>query len=460
MVLVKVDGKIYTLSDIDICGSKTIELLLDTCQSDEHTPITLDVLFSCQDWREYLNFLKSDEVVIVLSSLDKLNKYTTPYEISKTSITTLKIIDYLDNLQQGIRWCKLEYERYEKFKQVCDHNDSSDSDDSADSIDNGDYEDRRRTIHWNKIIIRDILVNVINNNTVFNPCQLLPTQLIIRFEDILSIIKILGDSEITTTFAKHIVDNLFAEHISWYYHQTCYKFNMSDISKYSIQDLESRKFIFKPTTTITNPTTNPIPPQTADHIVDNNKVLYKHMSPYHRSDYSSYQILLQQCDAKFISLRVAKYYPNIIVHPIRDCYLLCPNDKPYIQKQCSEAQISSDTVINVISVTCHDQPSLSSPLSQKQLSKQQKKDSILSHDESHKPLNTLFCPNNKYKPRDGFQTGTKIKNQPQNSNINTNCDTNYDLLSYNKPSTYNRDYYMFLPYEYDPIAKVVYAFSV
>ena len=52
-----------------------------------------------------------------------------------------------------------------------------------------------------------------------------------------------------------------------------------------------------------------------------------------------------------------------------------------------------------------------------------------------------------YKPFvDGYATTYKIRD--------------YDLLSYNKPSLYERDYYLFLVYEIDPISKIFYAFCV
>ena len=463
MVLVKVSGEVYTLSDVDICGSKTIELLLDTCQADEHTPITIDV-FSCQDWCEYLNFLKHG-VVTTSNNLSKLDK-CIEYDISQTSIATLKIIDYLDNLQQGQQWCKLEYKRYTEFKQTrrrrnsIESTNSSDSDNSSDCSDYSDddsYYESAANDHWDKMNIRDKLVSVINMHTAFNPCQLLPVELLIKFEDVLSSIKVLGDKEISNNFVKHIVNNLFGGFVKHNYYTTCYKRSMNDISKYHIQDLESYKVILKPSSSSSI--------QLDDYIVDNDRILNEYENFYYCNTYSPHQVLLQECDAKFISKRIAQYYPDIIVDSISDSYLLCPSDKPYLWWKKSERQISTETVITVISVTCYDQPP---PSLQQLLNPQQSQhtedtndtNNILLHSKLTKPVNTLYCPNSKYKPRDGFQTGIKIKDLSQDGNTTTNCNSYYDVLSYNKPSTYDRDYYIFLPYEYDPIAKVVYAFSV
>jgi len=38
--------------------------------------------------------------------------------------------------------------------------------------------------------------------------------------------------------------------------------------------------------------------------------------------------------------------------------------------------------------------------------------------------------------------------------------SNYTLLIYNSPTVYDHDYYVFIPHEYDPIAKLIYGFSV
>jgi len=61
-----------------------------------------------------------------------------------------------------------------------------------------------------------------------------------------------------------------------------------------------------------------------------------------------------------------------------------------------------------------------------------------------------YQPDNTYEPYVGYQTGITISGQM--------CD--YKLVSYNQPSIYGGNYCLYLPYEYDPIAKIVYAFCV
>ena len=57
-----------------------------------------------------------------------------------------------------------------------------------------------------------------------------------------------------------------------------------------------------------------------------------------------------------------------------------------------------------------------------------------------------YNPDNNYSPNIGFDIGLKIRD--------------YTLHLYNAPCSYGRDYYLFLPYEYDPINKIIHAFSL
>jgi len=67
----------------------------------------------------------------------------------------------------------------------------------------------------------------------------------------------------------------------------------------------------------------------------------------------------------------------------------------------------------------------------------------------------VYQYNNKYTPNVGYKTGITV------TGVNSdNSSFQYTVLSYNQPFTYDREYYMYLPYEYDPIANIVYVFSV
>lgn len=153
-------------------------------------------------------------------------------------------------------------------------------------------------------------------------------------------------------------------------------------------------------------------------------------------------------EVKLISPRVAEYYPDITVYELRDGdvnYIYCPNDKPHLWTERDPVP-DYDWLVPV-SVSCQ---------------------ATAQPGQMRGPLN-VYSDVSSYRPGTGFFTGITIKDfvgngdaghVPSDKRHQYRYIDAYKLISYNLPSTYSRDYYIFLPYEYDPIAKVIYAFSV
>jgi len=126
---------------------------------------------------------------------------------------------------------------------------------------------------------------------------------------------------------------------------------------------------------------------------------------------------------ELISPRVAERYYNINVFKYGDNMFLCPKNKPYL----------------------HDEPMF----------------------EGHKITGVKLCCINK---KSGIERILiQHNNTSQLNNWNNIHDTqihirdynkDYILYSFNKPSTYNRDYYLYVVYEYDPIDNRLIAFSI
>jgi len=107
-------------------------------------------------------------------------------------------------------------------------------------------------------------------------------------------------------------------------------------------------------------------------------------------------------------------------------FIYCPNDKPHLQYWVNRSIDGSNCGMYATCNNIETESSLILPIKR-------------------------YKQYAKYLPLEGFETGVNILSRQPGS---------YKLLSYNKPSTHDRDYYIYLPYEYDPIIKVVYAFCV
>lgn len=144
--------------------------------------------------------------------------------------------------------------------------------------------------------------------------------------------------------------------------------------------------------------------------------------------------------AEIITERVASYYPNLVTYAVYKHFVYCSDSKPYLYGQYSSELGPSQETIIYFTVTCSDQPQPELE-SEEELGKLKPK------------LVNLYSPASKYRPGEGFPTGVKLRGYG-------NDNSEYTVMSYNMPLTYNRDHYIFLPYDFDPIAKFVYAFSV
>ena len=366
MVLVVVQGEKFNLNIKDIEGSKTIENLLDYGGGGEHhqnvgVDIPIPITVNLGDWYKYLDFLNHDEA----------------------TIAALKVIDYLDNVDQARLWCNVGYTQLKQQNNINKYIDA-----------NIDFNTIRQTI---------------NQYTEFIPEQVLPFELLVDFEDMLQRIKEWGNRPLPNYYIKHIVYTLYSVKIAGVYYNVSIVRLLEDITNNYTSYFKNHLIL-----------------QSYDEqikILDDNIILRQGDYNYYDGQNSHYVIKLLG-DAQLISPRVGQYYQDITTYSLScENLIYCPNNSPYIKSWRGRG---ADDPSNVMYATCSNE--------------------IVSGQTGTRI--DLYHPNGSYKPRFGFQTGIKIGEEL------------YDLITYNSPSCYNRDYYAYLPYEWDPIAKVVYAFSV
>jgi hypothetical protein len=374
MVLTQVQNKIFNVQDKYITGSKTIENLLhDTKSPDINQPIPIFV--DLYDWGSYLDFLYHDQL----------------------TVGALKVIDYLDNLQQARHWCKLEYQFLRQQEEHRYH-----INDTRDAMINFINDTN---------VIRNIMIKTINTYTEFIPDDVLPLEVLNNLETILLHFKNIGDKEVPLEDMRDIIYNLYSTRIS-----LLYGYLVNDIKKLDIKTAKDAKFFAKHGFIL----------ESADHtniVINKNQTLSGHSNDnYYNSGDTDMNINLME-DAQSISPRIAEYYENIRTYNNYGKNLIyCPNDKPYLHSRGEQITGRPSEIKNLSCKTTQSTYDIIEPVN-------------------------VYQVNSKYKPYEGFQTNIKIGNE-------------YELFTYNLPSTYSRDYYIFLTYEYDPIAKVIYAFSI
>jgi len=379
MVLVNVQGDVpFDISDKDVAGSKTIENVLqynNQYNINLHTPIPLGI--NLDDWYAYQDFLDNDQ----------------------PSFTSLKVIDYLDNVIQARNWCELKYKSLR--------------------------EQQREQLYSNFYFV-NILTQMIDEYTEFTPKEVLPFELFTSFEWMLTRIKSIGDKELPFNYVNHIVNTLYSRRVASVYHEANGR-RIYDMTAGYIRYLENEGFILKSVSGLT--------------AINHNKVLHEYSSDYYYNNSDLYKVRLKT-SAKFISSRIATYYSNINIYDV-GChdFIYCPNDKPHLNFWLAR---DNNEPKSIRYVSCQS--------------------TIPENYGGREPVH-FHSPNSNYKPHDGFQTGIKIKDYTDkydSYDVTTfdDYDQQYDLLTYNLPSMYDRDYYIYLPYEYDPIAKIVYAFSI
>jgi hypothetical protein len=359
-MLFNVSDEIFDVDDKDVIDSKTIENLLS--YYDINSPIFLNV--HIDDWYQYLDFL----------------------DYHQPTLAALKVIDYLDNVQQARLWCELQYMVLRKHK------------------------DMKNIYDPNTFI--GILTQTINRYSEFIVDDVLPFKLLTTFEGILRRIKSMGNKELSFDHVRDIVNTLFSQHIAKLHYETHRFKSVPDIPLEFVDDIERNKFILQ----IDNDTYRAI---------DDDIILHDDDWRYYSKDYSSFKTRLMD-DAAFISPRIAAYYSGIKIYKLHPKnFVMCPNDKPHLSyhKGILIGQTSA-----IYYASCQNEPK--------------------PRGKNIQPID-VYNPNSKYKPFEGFYPEHDIE-----------IGGEYKLMTYNLPCLYDRDYYLYLPYEYDPIAKIVYAFSV
>ena len=149
-VLVPGQDEPYYLSESDVEGSKTIEHLRQYSTSYG----LIDVLVPLVEWDEYMQFLQT----------------------GNPSIPALKVIDYLDNLEQAKTWF---WNRYES------------------SINNNSNESEQQ------------ILNIIDNDTSFTLKELFP---ILSVKDTLDMIPYLNIPHLPQFYIKHVLDYVYKDY--------------------------------------------------------------------------------------------------------------------------------------------------------------------------------------------------------------------------------------------------------
>ena len=270
--------------------------------------------------------------------------------------------------------------------------------------------------------IKDTLIKIVSDNTQYIPYEVLPFNLLDTFETMLPRIK-----EMSTTTGnvlphnnvKHIINTLFSPYIANIVNNiNNIKHTLYDVTNGYVNKIISKRLILRSLT--------------GGHEVLNSEIiLHYDDDDYYNFEHASYPLKLIG-ETAFISPRIAAHYQNINVYDIGyENFIYCPDNKSYLQYW-----LDTQNVNYIMQASCSNNNNITSILTVEPLSKM---------------TNTKkYNIHNKYIPYEGHQTEITI----------TSKNNSYKLLCYNIPSTYDRDYYIYLPYEYDPIIKVIYAFSV
>ena len=392
MVWIEVKGDRFNLPESDIVGSRVIEDLLQYRELEDNEAIVVKV--EPRDWYKYVNFLLHDI----------------------PSFGALKVIDYLDNVEQARRWVVAEREELETNRHY--------------------LLDYYLDAYGKRRSVRNKLVEIINQYTQFDPIELLPTDLLMGIDDIVSYIKSLGDQQISLEFAKYIVDELFSRRMNYVYSDDSHDNDINERTSKQLNESIIEKLIIKS------------PYLANDYIADDNRVLSLVENPYYSdSKYGKSFELRIRGDAELITPRVAAYYDNITTYSVWSFYVYCPEHKPYLRVTEDTEITASHRYLLAYKVSCSDH--ISSPSHETHESYETEEG------KSYAKRVDLYSAKSKYRPGEGFPTGIKLKSTIMNGNNHK-----YTLMSYNMPSTYDRNYYIFIPYDFDPIAKFVYAFSV
>ena len=350
----------------------------------------------------------NNEAIPIMVGLADWHSYLEFLNKGIASESALRVINYLDNLSQAQRWCYLRYSNILRYTDLTDNVESVDP-------------------------ARNEITESINKLTEFLPEQVLPIGLLTTFEDILTRLQAVDtdvNSGITSDEAKHIVKSLFSSRIYDAYNEATRR-SLSSMTVGYMDTLTDKMFILR---SLDEP---------GKYILvdaDARKILREPAIDYYHKAYNWYIVSLHG-DADFISPRVAEHYPNINSYKlISKNYIYCPPSKPFLDY----TQTFVPKGPNHLDVTCVEQRPLWDKMS---------------------PTD-VYSPDSKYRPFQGFATGLKLKRYTDDYNPHRHLETyenynvEYELFSYNKPFSYNRDYYIYLPYEFDPIARVVYAFCV
>jgi hypothetical protein len=330
MVLIEVEGTRFNVPQQDIEGSKVIEDLINyNNYYDLNTQLSIMVPIS--DWYEYLQFL----------------------DTGKPSLSSLRVINYLDNAKQASTWFWNTYYN------------SDQSEKSEEEI--------LRTIH---------------KYTEFTMEELFP---ILTTLDLIKQIPYLNVSTLPEFYIEHLIG--LEEDIPEYYEMRKFA-QFSNVPSQLLQETTRIGFIIKP-------------------IDQEEPIFNKNYLPCKK----------RKDGITHISQYVAEYYPNLRVYDIssrlrpRPFLTIGPADSPYLMNIIPRHQNQPRTFVWT------DNPGL----------------------EGYKPEN-VYNPHSTYRPYTGHNTGIKINN----------C----DVYSYNNPSLYGRDYYIFDYRTHDPVSNILYVISI
>lgn len=338
MVLIQVENQTSHIPYDIIKHSKLIQDLLSYKQkssnlNDSEEPIYLGV--TKQQWSHYLDFINT----------------------GNPTVDALRVIDYLDNSQQVVRW------------------------------------------YHQRLVMGDSLVRIrqLFKNTNFRLEELDPW---FTTKDIDTIIPYVQHmSQLPTVYIQHIFLTLFNWNLYNIYRLCFDHDNINNIPNRVITALEDGKFVIQNTNSMT--------------VSYNSGALFN----------LPVGTCFHDRRPEIISPRLAKQYNNINIYSQGKQLITCPKSAtPYLQRSYRELPIfGSLETTNHYTICC-------SPT-----------------DNGIQPQQNIYDPN--YTPLLNFHdTGVTISNK--------------HLYCYNIPSTYNRNYYLYLIYEYDPIANKIYAFSL
>jgi hypothetical protein len=245
----------------------------------------------------------------------------------------------------------------------------------------------------------EYVVGIINTYTEFIPTEIIPFTSTNNIKEMLPYLK--NMKNLTLIDIRHIFD-------------VCYNSTLFDIYSRAVSNRYFNQ-IFDSTASYTNLINNKF------IMADINSQLLHFDDWKILNRFGNYHEVIEP--ASLISPRIAEYYPNINVWKYKrnKDLIYCPSNIPDLRSKKSERHNAN------MALYCTNnhvwEPDLSTV-----------------HD---------YNPNNGYNIYRGHDVPIKIGE--------------YSLVSYNPPESpelLGRDYYLFLPYEYDPIAKIVYVFSL